>query len=91
MISNGYNSTNFQNIILEQKIKNKFIYCSDTSRGLSILLKIFPIITNKFPDASLDIYFGTISPILQKEVNKQKNVIFHGKISNKEKDAWWKK
>ena len=84
VISNGYNSTNFQNIILEQKIKNKFIYCSDTSRGLSILLKIFPIITNKFPDASLDIYFGTISPILQKEVNKQKNVIFHGKISNKE-------
>lgn len=69
-----------------KKVDNRFVYCSDTTRGLTNLLHMFPRILEKIPDATLDIYFGSISEdqttkiqAINKMVGKE-IVKFNGKI-----------
>lgn len=78
VIGNGFNPNFFKSDI--KKIPNKFIYCSNPDRGLDILLDCFPLIQEKIPDASLDIYFGEISNELLTKIKQLKNVKFHGRI-----------
>lgn len=82
VISNGIDESNFKNDV--SKIKNRFIYCSDTSRGLDVLLTIFPKIKHYIPDATLDIYFSKISDEQKQIINSLPYVKFHGKISQKQ-------
>lgn len=78
VIGNGFNPENFKENI--KKIPNKFIYCSDPSRGLDILLDCFPKIKEKIKDATLDIYFGNIDNSLLERIKLLEDVEFHGKI-----------
>ena len=60
LINNGLDLTSFpnvdsDNILKNNKIKNKFIYSSRPDRGLNILLKLWPQIIEKIPDATLTI------------------------------------
>jgi len=65
------------------KTKNKFVFCSDPSRGLDVLLKCFPKIQEKNPDATLDIYFSKLDDNLMKLVNSMNGVVFKGKVPEK--------
>jgi glycosyltransferase involved in cell wall biosynthesis len=60
LINNGLDLTSFpnvdsDNILKNNKIKNKFIYSSRPDRGLNILLKLWPQIIEQIPDATLTI------------------------------------
>ena len=60
LINNGLELTSFpnvdsDNILKNNKIKNKFIYTSRPDRGLNILLKLWPQIIEQIPDATLTI------------------------------------
>jgi len=63
LINNGLDLESFptnNNILKNNKIKNKFIYTSRPDRGLNILLKLWPQIIEKIPDATLTIStYGT--------------------------------
>ena len=54
----------------ETKQKNSFIYSSFPTRGLYWLLKMFPKIVEKYPDAKLNVFCNTKHHFAQ-EVNKQ--------------------
>jgi glycosyltransferase involved in cell wall biosynthesis/tetratricopeptide (TPR) repeat protein len=67
------------------KVKNRFVYCSDTTRGLDVLLSHWPEIIAKLPDATLDIYFGSISEAQTNVINSLgPSVNFRGKIPQKD-------
>jgi hypothetical protein len=53
---NKFNNKHDSIITDEKKINNRFIYSSFPNRGLLELLKMWPIIVEKYPDASLDIF-----------------------------------
>jgi kynurenine formamidase len=55
IINNGININSFSNLSFHIKVKNKFIYSSRPDRGLNILLKLWPKILEKMPDATLSI------------------------------------
>lgn len=55
LINNGLDIESFSTIDTNKKIKNKFIYTSRPDRGLNILLKLWPQIIEKIPDATLTI------------------------------------
>ena len=55
LINNGLDIDSFSTIDTNNKIKNKFIYTSRPDRGLNILLKLWPQIIEKIPDATLTI------------------------------------
>lgn len=65
------------------KKKNRFVYCSDPSRGLDILLKCWPQILKKHPDSTLDIYFSKLSPVQSVVAEGMPGVTFRGKIPEK--------
>lgn len=52
-IGHGVNEMNDNSI---NKVKHRFIYTSYPNRGLDLLLKIFPLIRQEFPDSELHIY-----------------------------------
>ena len=85
IIPNGFEPKNFE-VDFAKKKKNRFIYCSDPNRGLIILLKMFPKILEKFPDATLDIFFHKIEnpTILELINNLGNNVQFKGKLKQSE-------
>lgn len=82
VIGNGFDPSLFTNTY--KRIKNRFIYSSDTTRGLLFLCKIFPKIVENNSDATLDIYYSHISTEIQEYVNKYHFIKFHGKIPNKQ-------
>jgi mannosyltransferase OCH1-like enzyme len=53
IINNGIDLSSFKSVNI--KIKNKFIYTSRPERGLDTLLKLWPQILDKIPDATLSI------------------------------------
>lgn len=53
LINNGIDTNVFNIIDATKKITNKFIYSSRPDRGLNILLKLWPSILEKMPDATL--------------------------------------
>jgi glycosyltransferase involved in cell wall biosynthesis len=57
IFGNGINPDQFQPV-QERKNPHACIYGSNYSRGLEILLDIWPQIKNQFPRATLDIYYG---------------------------------
>ena len=74
IINNGidvdsFNSMNGMN--MNMKIKNKFIYTSRPERGLDILLKLWPTILEKMPDATLVISCYGNFPSNQEEIMLQ--------------------
>ena len=67
------------------KIKNRFIYCSDTVRGLDVLLDQWSDILLRIPDATLSIYFGRITKEQENKIKQFKSTVkFHGKIPQKD-------
>lgn len=52
----GIDYTKFNIENRNDKVKNSFIYSSFPNRGLSVLLKMWPKIKQKIPNATLDIY-----------------------------------
>ena len=57
------------------KTKNKFIYSSFPNRGLVVLLKMWPKIIKKFPDATLDLFcnieqewVNNVAPDMMREI-----------------------
>jgi hypothetical protein len=68
----------------DSRVNSRFIWPSDPSRGLSVLLAMFrsPVFQSTFPDWSLDIYFHHISPDLKTEISTfpPDRIRFHGRI-----------
>jgi GR25 family glycosyltransferase involved in LPS biosynthesis/tetratricopeptide (TPR) repeat protein len=89
IINNGINTNSFPQE--NQKVKNRFMYSSCSERGLSTLLKLWPEIVTKLPDAQLFISSYNEFPkneeerrmekIIQENVNSIKHV---GKLSQPE-------
>jgi hypothetical protein len=85
----------------DNKIKNSFIYSSFPNRGLIHLLRMFPLITDKFPDATLNIFVDFENKWLISNFNKQlldemkllisqqKNIINHGWVNNETLTNFW--
>jgi glycosyltransferase involved in cell wall biosynthesis len=75
------------NIDTNKKIKNKFIYSSRSERGLHTLLKLWPQILEKIPDATLSISSYELFPsnsddILLKNIIDSNNSVKHlGKLN----------
>jgi len=91
IVNNGIDLLKFTNIPSNNKVKNKFIWSSRTERGLSILLKIWCDILEKFPDATLDICsYGDFPKDdddrnMLEIINKyDKSITYHGKLDTKE-------
>ena len=83
VIGNGINTEIFQYKKVEKK-NNRFVYCSDPSRGLKMLCEILIELQKKYQDITLDIYFGQLLPQYKKYVDKYKWINFHGKIPNEQ-------
>jgi len=85
VIPNGLNSDNFK-VDFSKKKKNRFVYCSDPDRGLIVLLQMFPQILEKFPDATLDIYYHKLDNklILSLINNLGNSVQYKGKLKQSE-------
>jgi FkbM family methyltransferase len=52
----GIDFTNFQHRESDQKVKHSFIYSSFANRGLIVLLKMWPRILERYPDATLNVF-----------------------------------
>ena len=92
VINNGINITDFnnENISLDIKVKNKFVWTSCAYRGLEILLDLWPKILEKLPDATLNICSYDTFPKNEAEI-KMKEIIdnndsitHHGKLNTEE-------
>ena len=81
------------------KIKNSFIYSSFPNRGLVILLRMWPKILRRLPDATLHIYcnlehewVNKVAPEQMKEIKEninQQGVYSHGWVCKKELTEAW--
>jgi len=81
VIPNGYDSEHFKDFDKYKKIKNRFIYCSEPSRGLDVLCQLMPLIRQHISDATLDIYYSEIKDKrIMDLVNKYSYINFRGKI-----------
>ena len=88
IINNGINLLNFDSEMLNNitKIKNKFVWSSCSDRGLNILLKLWPSILEKLPDATLDICSYQDFPSddrdldIKKIIDNYDSIIHHGKL-----------
>ena len=82
--SNNNNNTESK---YTNKIKNKFIYSSRPDRGLNVLLKLWPNILEKFPDATLVVSsYGNFPSnsdeiILKNIIDINDSIKFLGKLS----------
>lgn len=69
----------------DARVNSRFIWPSDPSRGLAVLLALFKstLFQSSFPDWSLDIYFHHLSPELAAEIKtfQEDRIRFHGRIS----------
>jgi glycosyltransferase involved in cell wall biosynthesis len=87
LINNGIDLKSFNVIDTNKKIKNKFIYSSRPDRGLNILLKLWPSILEKMPDATLVISsYGTFpsnpeETILKHIIDTNDSIKFLGKLN----------
>ncbi len=83
-----------------EKIKHSFIYSSFPSRGLLWLLRLFPKITKRYPDATLNIFCdldhewsnrvaGDQMIEIKKLLLEQTNVFNHGWVNKKVLNAYW--
>lgn len=81
IIGNGVNTEKFQYGKVKKK-NNRFISCSDPSRGLLMTCEILVELQKKYKDITLDIYFGSLPEDINQYVNKYDFINFHGKISN---------
>ena len=90
IINNGINITDFnnENISIDIKIKNKFVWTSRPERGLNILLELWPKILEKIPDATLDISsydnFTEETMYIKNIIDKYHSITHHGKLNTKE-------
>ena len=90
VINNGINIIDFnnQNISLDIKVKNKFVWSSRPERGLNILLDLWPKILEKMPDATLDICsydnFTQETMYIKNIIDNNPNIKYHGKLNTKE-------
>jgi len=94
----------FNNVIMDNKIKNKFIYSSFPNRGLLQLLKMWPKIIEKIPTSTLHIYSDVnnkwsndVEPIKMQQIRELLSTLsdskygihYHGWVSKKElAEAW---
>ena len=60
------------------KVKGRMIFCSDPTRGLELLLKLFARIKEKAPFAELHVYWSTF------DYPAQDGVVFKGKVLQSE-------
>jgi glycosyltransferase involved in cell wall biosynthesis len=82
-IGNSIDKSYFDHTI--PKIKNRFVWCSDTTRGLDILLNHWPDIIKEMPDATLEIFFGLVTEQQQKLIDSYgPGVNFRGKIPQRD-------
>lgn len=84
VVPNGINTNMFEDSMkrFEDKKQNRIIYCSDPERGLKFLVNHFDYIKNKFPDATLDIYFSHIPKDIEKQIANIHHINFRGKLKN---------
>lgn len=59
----------------KDKVKGRMIFCSDPTRGLELLLKLFARIKEKAPYAELHVYWSSF------DYPAQDGVVFKGKVS----------
>ncbi len=57
IIGNGIDTERFETIT-EEKIPNRFIWCSSPDRGLEQVLDLWPMLRKELPDATLKIFYG---------------------------------
>lgn len=84
VIPNGITTNMFKNSkkILNNKKRNRIIYCSDPERGLKFLIHHFDKIKKKFSDATLDIYFSRIPKEIEEAISDKNYITFRGKLPN---------
>ena len=99
VISHGLNLDEYRPS--ERKIPYSFIYSSFPTRGLLLLLKLFPKITERYPDAHLNIFCdmehtwsNQVDPEMMKECKilieqQQKNVTNHGWVNGETLRKYW--
>jgi len=82
------------------KVRNSFVYSSFPNRGLVVLLKMWPRIHQKFPDAVLNLYcdvdgewVNRVAPDEMREVHRllrdARGVVYHGWVSKETLARAW--
>jgi FkbM family methyltransferase len=98
----------FKNFIFreyDKKIPHSFIYSSFANRGLIVLLKMWPRILQKYPDATLNIFadlnnqwanthykeeLAEIRRMMNEEYKDDKSITLHGWVSKETLGRYWR-
>jgi len=82
IIGNGITTSNFVN--MPPRVPYRFIWTSSPFRGLSYLIKIFPIIKDKYPLSELHIFRGPddFTPEQFESIYALDYIFYHGGLEN---------
>lgn len=91
---------------IHKKIPHSFIYSSFANRGLIVVLKMWPRILQKYPDATLNIFadlqnewankhyaeeMAEIRRMKEEEYKEEKSIRFHGWVDKQTLGDYWRK
>ena len=79
VVSNGVNVKRFFRKKIQTNAR-EFIYTSDEFDGLEYLLKIFPTIRGKYPDATLQIYSEVTNEKMLDQINNYDYIELHERV-----------
>ena len=82
IIGNGINTCLYKNKPEKQNLK--FTYCSCPTRGLPNMLDIFMTIKKKYPEATLDICWGSLPEEISNKIKTIPGVTFLGRLSQQD-------
>ena len=108
IISPLHYGIDFKNFIFreyDKKIPHSFIYSSFANRGLIVLLKMWPRILKRYPDATLNIFadlnnqwantnypeeLTEIKRMMNEEYNNEKSITLHGWVNKETLGRYWR-
>ena len=81
IIGNGLNNDEFKGE--EVKQKHRFVYASAANRSLTNVIKIFPKIVEKVPDAELHI-FSDADAAIKEQIKDKDYFVYHGRVTHEQ-------
>lgn len=84
VIGNGLDYKLFENLHKVRRIPNRFIYCSDPTRGLSQALDVLEIVYKEEKNITLEVYYADVSEDLKKRIKELPFVHLNGKVEQKD-------
>jgi glycosyltransferase involved in cell wall biosynthesis len=84
ILGNGLDKSLFELQEPVERVRNKFIYCSDPNRGLGVGLEVIQRLHAIASDVTYEIYYSKLNDELAKKVESMPYVKMNGKVSQKD-------